>query len=267
MGNKTAMTKTAHHLDLAIADPLGIITLANPPLNFLSVELLAEIADAVEACDADPRVRVIVLRAQGKTFCAGADLVGGAAGESGADGLAAIRRLYDQALRLFRRRKPMVAAVGGAAVGAGLGLALSADFRVATPAARFSANFVALGFHPGFAISHTLPRVIGAQRAAWMMLSAERVKGAQALDWGLVDRLVEADDLDTAAQAMAREMAANGPLALVAVRGTMVRGLADAVAAALDRELAEQAILRETADYAEGVAAVFERRPARFTGR
>ena len=120
MGNKTAMTKTAHHLDLAIADPLGIITLANPPLNFLSVELLAEIADAVEACDADPRVRVIVLRAQGKTFCAGADLVGGAAGESGADGLAAIRRLYDQALRLFRRRKPMVAAVGGAAVGAGL---------------------------------------------------------------------------------------------------------------------------------------------------
>jgi hypothetical protein len=184
MGNKAAMTKTAHHLDLAIADPLGIITLANPPLNFLSVELLGAIADAVEACDADLRVRVIVLRAQGKTFCAGADLVGGAAGESGADGLAAIRRLYDQALRLFRRRKPMVAAIGGAAVGAGLGLALSADFRVATPAARFSANFVALGFHPGFAISHTLPRVIGAQRAAWMMLSAERVKGAQALDWG-----------------------------------------------------------------------------------
>jgi enoyl-CoA hydratase/carnithine racemase len=83
MGNKAAMTKTAHHLDLAIADPLGIITLANPPLNFLSVELLGAIADAVEACDADPRVRVIVLRAQGKTFCAGADLVGGAAGKAG----------------------------------------------------------------------------------------------------------------------------------------------------------------------------------------
>lgn len=267
MGNKAAMTKTAHRLDLAIADPLGIITLANPPLNFLSVELLAEIADAVDACDADPRVRVIVLRAQGKTFCAGADLVGGAAGESGADGLAAIRRLYDQALRLFRRRKPMVAAIGGAAVGAGLGLALSADFRVATPVARFSANFVALAFHPGFAISHTLPRVIGGQRAGWMMLSAARVKGGQALEWGLVDRLVEADDLDAAAQAMAQEMAVNGPLALMAVRATMVRGLADAVAATLDHELAEQAILRETADYAEGVAAVFARRPARFTGR
>jgi enoyl-CoA hydratase/carnithine racemase len=110
---------------------------------------------------------------------------------------------------------------------------------------------VALGFHPGFAISHTLPRDRGSARRLDDAVgrAGQRCPGARL---GLVDRLVEADDLDTAAQAMAREMAANGPLALVAVRGTMVRGLADAVAAALDRELAEQAILRETADYAEG---------------
>lgn len=260
------MTQTPHRLALQVADHLGIITLAHPPLNFLSVELLGEIADAVEACDADPRVRAIVLRAQGQTFCAGADLVGGAAGESGPDGLAAIRRLYDQALRLFGRRKPMIAAVGGAAVGAGLGLALAADFRIASPAARFCANFVALGFHPGFAISHTLPRVVGEQRAAWMMLSAERVKGEQALQWGLVDRLVPAEELDAAALAMAGVVAANGPLALVDVRATLARGLAQEVAATLDHELARQALLRETADYAEGVAAVFERRPARFGG-
>lgn len=254
-------------LDIQVADTLGIVTLANPPLNFLSVDLLRQIADAVAALDTDPRVRCIVLRAQGKTFCAGADLVGGAAGEGGAQGLAAIRSLYDQALRLFGRAKPMVAAVGGAAVGAGLGLALSADFRVASPAARFCANFVALGFHPGFAISCTLPRVVGPQRAAWMMLSAERVKGEQALAWGLVDRLVAPEALDDAALAMACDIAANAPLALVDVRATLVRGLVDEVAAALDHELARQALLRETADYAEGVAAVFERRPARFTGR
>ncbi len=260
------MTQTPHRLALQVADHLGIITLAHPPLNFLSVELLGQIADAVDACDADPRVRAIVLRAEGKTFCAGADLVGGAAGESGPDGLAAIRRLYDQALRLFARRKPMIAAVGGAAVGAGLGLALAADFRIASPAARFCANFVALGFHPGFAISHTLPRVVGQQRAAWMMLSAERVKGEQALHWGLVDRLVSAQELDAAALAMAGAVAANGPLALVEVRTTLARGLAQEVASMLDHELARQALLRETADYAEGVAAVFERRPARFTG-
>lgn len=267
MGNNAAMTQTRPGLDIQVSEPLGIITLANPPLNFLSVDLLGQIADAVDALDGDARVRCIVLRAAGKTFCAGADLVGGAAGESGAQGLAAIRRLYDHAARLFARAKPMIAVINGAAVGAGLGLALSADFRIASPLARFSANFVALGFHPGFAISCTLPRVVGAQRAAWMMLSADRVKGEQALEWGLVDRLAAPEALDEAALAMARQVAANGPLALVEVRATMTRGLAQDVAATLDHELARQTVLRETADYAEGVAAVFERREARFTGR
>src|SRR6202043_3660302 len=102
-----------------------------------------------------------VLAAAGKSFCAGADL---ASPEGvGGSGLAGVSPLYYQAVRLFAVKKPIVATVQGAAVGAGLGLALVADFRVVAPEARFASNFVKLGFHPGFGITYTLPRLIGQQ--------------------------------------------------------------------------------------------------------
>ena len=243
----------------------GEIRFARPPFNYACPELLSRIADAIDAFDGDREVRCIVLSAEGKSFCAGADLAGDEA-ITGGDGMDAVARLYDQALRLFSRRKPMIAAIQGAAIGAGLGLALAADFRIASPAARFSANFVRLGFHPGFALTETLPRLIGPQRAAWMMLSAERTKPDAALAWGLIDRIAGEDDLIDGARAMAGEIAANAPLALLAVRETLVAGLAEAARAALRHEHAQQAILTRTADYAEGVASVFERREARFTG-
>lgn len=242
------------------------IVFSRPPHNFASPTLLAEIADAVALCDDNPEVRCTVLASEGKSFCAGADLAGDEDVTGGA-GMETIGQFYVQAERLFRRRKPMVAAVQGAAIGAGLGLALAADFRVATPAARFSANFVRLGFHPGFAITVTLPRVVGETRAGWMMLSAERVKAEKALEWGLADRLVEADALPGEARAMAAEIAANAPLALLSIRATWTGGLAEKAAAAMRHEHAEQTELRTTADYAEGVASVFERREANFTGR
>ncbi|GGB92580.1 enoyl-CoA hydratase [Novosphingobium endophyticum] len=242
------------------------IVFSRPPHNFASPTLLAEIADAVVLCDDNLEVRCTVLASEGKSFCAGADLAGDedVTGEAGMD---TIGQFYVQAERLFRRRKPMVAAVQGAAIGAGLGLALAADFRVAGPAARFSANFVRLGFHPGFAITVTLPRLIGEARAGWMMLSAERVKADRALEWGLADRVAEADLLIEEAHAMAAEIAANAPLALLSVRETWIGGLADRAAAAMRREHTEQSALKATDDYAEGVAAVFERREARFVGR
>ncbi|MBB4860108.1 enoyl-CoA hydratase/carnithine racemase [Novosphingobium chloroacetimidivorans] len=250
------------HVHGAVAE----VRFAKPPFNYACPELLRRIADALDRFDGEDAVRATVLVAEGKAFCAGADLAGdeSIAGEAGMD---AIGGLYVQAERLFRRVKPMVAAVQGAAIGAGLGLALAADFRVAGPAARLSSNFVRLGFHPGFGLTHTLPRLLGPQRAAWMMLSAERVKPDVALAWGLVDRLAQAGDERAVALAMAAEIAANAPLALKAVRATANAGLADAVAAAMRHEHAEQTALRPTADYAEGVASVFERREARWLGR
>lgn len=255
----------AIEIETRVHGNVGEIRFAKPPHNFACPQLLREIADALDRFDEDAAVRCTVLSARGKAFCAGADLAGdeSIAGDAGMD---AIGGLYVQAERIFRRAKPMVAAIHGAAIGAGLGLALTADFRVAGPGARLSSNFVRLGFHPGFGLTCTLPRLLGPQRSAWMMLSAERVKPDRALDWGLVDRLAEEGQERETAMAMAAEIAANAPLALRAVRATVTAGLADDVAAAMRHEHAEQTALRPTADYVEGVASVFERREARWTG-
>ncbi len=244
---------------------IGEIRFAKPPLNYACAALLSRIADAIDAFDADPDVRCILLSSEGKSFCAGADLVGDESIAAG-NGMDAVAQLYAQALRIFRRKKPMVAAIQGAAVGAGLGLALSADFRVGGAAARFSANFVRLGFHPGFALSYALPRLIGPQRAAWMMLSAARVKPDDALHWGLIDRFSGEENPLAVARAVAGEIAENAPLALIAVRKTMVADFAAQAEAAMAHEHEQQTILKRTADYAEGVASVFERRDANFTG-
>ncbi len=175
-----------------------------------------------------------------------------------------INALYVEAVRLFAAKKPIVCAVQGAAVGAGLGLALVSDFRIAAPDARFTANFVKLGFHPGFGLTHTLPRVIGQQRAALMFMTGRRIKAEEALAWGLVDEV--ADDARGAAIKLAAEIAENAPLAVQSTRATLRHELAEKVKAQTDHEFAEQTALRKTKDYAEGVRAVAERRPGNFTG-
>jgi enoyl-CoA hydratase/carnithine racemase len=249
---------------------IAIVTFRRPPHNFVSIDLVRALADAFDAIDADPGCRASVLRSEGRVFCAGADLTPGTGSVEGrVDGVREdfTHALYAQAARLFGVRKPIVAAVQGAAVGAGLGLALVADFRVAAPEARFVANFVKLGFHPGFGITHSLPRLIGDQRAALMLLTGRRIAGETARDWGLVDQLVELDGLDEAARALAHEIAENAPLAVQSTRATLRAGLVAAIRAATAVEAIRQAELRDTEDFEEGVRSVAERRPGRFTGR
>lgn len=253
-------TITAEH-----AGHVSIIEIDNPPNNHVSVELIAALADTLEALDANPDCRVVVLASAGKVFCGGADL--SPAGPDGGRPGSMAGDLYLQAERLFRTRKPIIAAVQGAAVGAGLGLALAADFRIAAPEARFSANFAKLGFHSGFAISLTLPRLIGPQKAALMLQTGRRITGEEALALGLADELVPLADVREAALALAREIAANAPLAVQSMRATLRQGLADQVKAQLAHELEQQTLQRRTADFAEGVRAVNARRPGVFTGR
>lgn len=160
----------------------------------------------------------------------------------------------------------MVAAIQGAAIGGGFGLALVADFRVVSPDARFAANFVKLGIHPGFGLTYTLPRIIGQQRASLMFYTGRRITGEEALAWGLADILAPSDRLRAAASELAAEIAENAPLAVLSTRATMRQGIAEAVKAATDREHLEQARLIHTEDHREGVKAVNERRPGRFAG-
>ncbi len=242
---------------------VAVLEWTRPPNNHVTVRAMADLADALHAVDACREVRASVLFTGGRVFCAGADLTGDAGGalEPGP-----VNPLYVQVIRLVEARKPWVAAVQGAAVGAGLGLALAADFRVAAPEARFSANFVKLGFHPGFGITHLLARVIGPQRAALMQLTGRRIRADQALAWGLVDDLVPAEALRETALALAAELAEGAPLAVEATRATLRADLAAAVKAATDAEHAAQTRLRTTADFAEGVRAVAERRRGKFIG-
>lgn len=246
-------------VSVSIDGHVATVELNNPPNNHVSIGNMAAVADAFEAMDKERNVRVVLLASAGKNFCAGADLVGG--NIANAPGT-----LYDQAVRLFSTEKPVVAAIQGAAVGAGLGLALVADHRVASEDAKFAANFTKLGFHPGFGLTHTLPRLIGEARASLMFLTAQRYKAQEVLPWGLVDRVVPLETLRDEALALAREIAENAPLALIATRATLRAGLADAVRKQTDHEAIEQGKLRVTKDYAEGVRSVAERRVGNFTG-
>ena len=137
---------------------------------------------------------------------------------------------------------------------------------IAAPEARFAANFVKLGIHPGFGLTHTLPRLIGVQKAALLMYTGRRLNAEQALAWGLVDEVVEASDLRAAARRLADEIAEAAPLAVVATRATLRQGLFDAFRDQVRHESEEQTKLLATADAREGVAAVAERRPGRFIG-
>ena len=251
-------------VSVRIEGHVAVLTFDRPPNNHVSVEAMRDLADALTDVDEERDLRASVLKTGGKVFCAGADLVN--PGGVGASGMQGINPLYVEAVRLFSAKKPIVAAVQGAAVGAGLGLALVADFRVAAPEARFTSNFVKLGFHPGFGVTHTLPRIVGEQKAALMCLTGRRVGGEEAYAWGLADVLAPLDQLEAEALKLANEMAENAPLAVQATRATLRAGLAEAVKHQTDHEMKEQTWLRQTKDFAEGVRAVNERRAGKFVG-
>jgi enoyl-CoA hydratase/carnithine racemase len=250
---------------------VALIEIRRPPHNFFDIPLIQEIAGALEALDADTDCRAVVWAAQGKSFCAGANFGDGSKldkdGRRPNEPAQGVAPLYIEGNRLFRTKKPIIAAVHGAAVGGGLGLAMVADFRVACPETRFCANFTRLGFHPGFGLTVTLPAVIGPTKAAMMFYTSRRVTGDEAFAMGLADVLVPQDDVRAAAMKLAAEIAENAPLALIATRTTMRGDIADRVLKATNHELKEQTWLRKTDDFKEGVKATAERRLPTFTGR
>jgi enoyl-CoA hydratase/carnithine racemase len=258
---------TSTDLHVSTAGHVATIEIRRPPLIFFDLDLIRRIADELDRIDADDNCRAIVLCADGKAFCAGANFNASAQEATKDSKRKNSGELYVEAVRIFRNKKPIVAAIHGAAIGGGFGLAMSADFRVACPEARFAANFTRLGFHPGFGLTVTLPEVVGQTNAALMFYTSRRVTGEDAFKMGLASVLVPQDQVRAAALKLASEIAENAPLALVSTRATMRAGLADRVKAATDHELDEQSWLRETADFKEGVKATAERRVPNFAGR
>ena len=253
-------------IGVAMHGHAALLEICRPPHNFFDVTLINDLAVALETLDEDPECRAIVLASKGKSFCAGADfnqeatVFDDATEQQG-------NPLYSAAIRIFNCRKPLIAAVQGAATGGGLGLAIAADFRVCCAEARFTANFAALGLHPGFGLSHTLPQLIGQQRANLMFYTSRRIKGEQAYEWGLADIFATKENLREEALGFAAEIAANAPLALLSIRATMREGLAGSVVAMTNHENREQLRLSDTEDFQEGIRAMTERRPGSFKGR
>lgn len=240
------------------SDHVSLVEINRPPHNYFDAALIRQIADAYQELEDGGSCRAIVLCSEGKNFCAGANFHG--TNPAGDD-------LYEQAARLFSGSLPVVAAVQGAAVGGGLGVALSTDFRVASPDSRFSANFARLGIHHGFGISVTLPLVVGHQRAIEMLYTGVRLRGEDAHRIGLCDRLVASERLRDEAVALADEIATSSPLAVRAIRKTMRGHLPDRIREATAREAAEQEKQFGTEDFKEGVSAAADRRTPQFTGR
>ena len=248
---------------------VALIEIQRPPHNFFDIALIEQLADACDVLDLNDNCRSIVLAAQGKSFCAGANF-GDGSGQKIIDDAKPKKpenHLYQEAVRLCSCKKPMVGAIQGAAIGGGLGLALVPDFRGTCPEGRFRANFTRLGFHPGFGLTHSVPALIGQQNAALMMYTGRRVKGEEAVEMGLADKIVPLDQLRSSAMELAEEIAISSPLGVVEPRAPLRAGLADRVRIATDHELKVQNELRQTEDFKEGVAATAERRPPNFQGR
>lgn len=251
------------------SDHVALVEIRRPPHNFFDIALIAQIADAFESLEADPKCRAIVLAAQGTAFCAGANFSNRATSSATPRQRSArtVNPLYFEALRLFACTKPVIAAVHGPAIGGGLGLALAADFRVTCAEARYSANFTRLGFHPGFGLSVTLPRLVGPQKAALLFYTGRRIGGDEAHAIGLADELVPQAEVRAKAMALAREIAGSAPIAVQSVRATLRAGLVEQIRTAVARESAEQHAQQQTEDFQEGVAAMAARRDPVFKGK
>ncbi len=253
-------------LGFTIDGHIATLEIRRPPHNYLDIALVDSLASALEYIDRETEARAVLLCSEGRSFCAGANLRGDGPATPPMGNRRGREHLYREAVRLFETGTPIVAAVHGNAIGAGLGLALAADFRVCTPNARLTASFSRLGFHNGFGTTATLPRVVGQQWAARLLMTGMDVSGEKALEIGLVDELASEDDLRATALELANQIASAAPLAVRSIRRTLRRGYADDVRRATDTEQVEQDWLRRTADFKEGVRATAERRAPEFRG-
>jgi enoyl-CoA hydratase/carnithine racemase len=259
-------------------DAVALIVFEDPERRNAMTEAMGRaLASVLAQLGGDETVRAVVLTGAGAAFSAGGDLAmieqKARAGRA-APGEPArtanrdfMRSFYELFLSIRDLPQPSLAAIQGAAIGAGLAVALACDLRIAARDARLGLNFTRLGIHPGMGSSWTLPRLVGSAHAADLLLTGRTLDGCEAERIGLVNRAVARDEVLAQTLAMAAEIAACAP---VAVRGTK-RALAHSLTASLDEQLDfeadQQALCYETEDLGEGLAAARERRPARFTGR
>lgn len=250
----------------------GVVTLTfNRPdiRNAMDLELTEAFSEATAALRNDPDVRAVVVTGAGSAFCAGGDLSWIQPGPDASvpDMRRKMRAFYPKFLGVRQIEVPVIAAINGPAVGAGLCVALACDIRIAAEGTFLSMPFARLGMHPGMAASYLLTRLVGSARAAELFYTARRVDSAEAERIGLVNSVVPAELVVATAQEMAAEIAANAPLAVSMTKRAIQMAERLDIDAMLEIEGLAQPITMGTEDLAEGLAAAKEKRAPRFTGR
>ena len=238
-------------------------------LNTFDGIMHEELYDALDGAAQDDEVRCVVLRGEGKGFSAGADLAQIVEGTDGDPDLGEyLRSTYSRLVsRMVTIEKPIVAALHGPVYGAGVGIALACDLRIAAENAKFSVAFIKIGLMPDAGVSFLLPRVVGLGRAMEMSMLGEAVEAGEALRIGLVNRVVPAEKLPEETAAFAERLAEMPTSALGKVKHSLYASFESDLGTALEREAEGQTFCGYTRDQREGVAAFFEKREPNFTGR
>lgn len=264
------MTSSEDDLLVTIHDQIGSIILNRPEkANSFTVAMLEDWAQALRDFQRDDRVRVVVVRGNGKAFCSGADLAD--IGEIDRTPLTNRKLMTDTVHQVARAvedlTKPLIAGVGGPAVGAGMDMALMCDYRIASTAARFSEGYIRVGLVPGDGGCFYLPRLIGRPRALRLLWTGEFVTAEQALAWNLVDEICSSDEFDNRLDTFAARIAGQPPAAVQMIKNAVRQSDSGDLRSALDLIASHQAVAMTTADSVEALDAYTTRRTPVFQGR
>ena len=256
---------------LELQGALAWITLDRPEaMNSMSPQMVADLSAALDIVECHRDLRCLAIRGTGKAFCAGADLKAVKAFGDAEDEASAVRAFLGRANALLRRIEqfplPVVAAVNGLALAGGLEIVLVCDVVLAAEDAKFGDAHARHGLVPGWGGSVRLPRKIGANRAKWMMFTAEMVSASTMAEWGLVHEVVPGAGLDAAVQALAARLADKSPLGLRRMKQLVDDGLQQPLDVALRNERVMVEAHNHSHDRREGLEAFAQKRPPRFNG-
>src|SRR5882724_10578819 len=255
-----------------VKDGIATLTLNRPErLNALGGTLRDDLHDAITRSAADPDVRVLIITGAGKGFCSGGDVKAMNEAKEGQRERPLLEKIApgrDRTLLAMRDApQPIIAAVNGAAAGAGMNLALACDMRLASTAAKFSQAFVKRGLHPDWGGTYFLPRVVGMAKACELIFTGAVIDAAEALRLGIVSQVLAPEELLPAAQTLARAIAAGPPIAIRLAKRGLYRNAESDLRTALEYETFAQNTCFETEDATEGIKAFVEKRPPQFKGR
>lgn len=253
-----------------VQDQVAHITLNRPETgNTINEEMARDLMEVVFKCDEDPEVHAILISGAGKMFCGGGDLTDfSAKGHQLSNYLKKVTPYFHTAIsRLTRMEVPVIAAVHGAAAGAGMSMAIACDIVIATETTRFMAAYTRVGLTPDGSLTYFLPRLIGLKRALELTLTNRVLSAHEALQWGLITRVVSDNELLSQANAITTQLASGPTKAYGTSKRLLHRGWLETLETQMENESQAIANSASTADAREGIQAFLEKRPPRYHGK